>query len=154
MISSITGMRPDQRKSPNIGPPTTDVAQMRLQLSLRLQGRAERAARRWRDLSARKHNRARRPDAVRGREAGGRDAPAVNRRVVRPLRLCTFGARRAASRRQPRAPARTSSRRNDQYQVHELQERAILPALQSEAGEDHAQERCASHVMAYGHSCA
>jgi hypothetical protein len=27
MISSITGMRPDQRKSPKIGPPTTGVAQ-------------------------------------------------------------------------------------------------------------------------------
>ena len=32
--------------------------------------------------------------------------------------------------------------------------RTILPALQFEAGQDHAQERCASHVMAYGHSCA
>jgi hypothetical protein len=31
---------------------------------------------------------------------------------------------------------------------------AILPALQCEAGQDHAQERFASHVMAYGHSCA
>jgi hypothetical protein len=39
----------------------------------------------------------------------GRDAPAGNRRVVRPLRLSTFGARRAAFRRQPGhrpAPAR------------------------------------------------
>ena len=32
--------------------------------------------------------------------------------VVRPLRLSTFGARRAASRRQPAAPARASPRRH------------------------------------------
>ena len=51
-------------------------------------------------------------------------------------------------------PEVVAQRLNDQRQARELQERAILPALQCEAGQDHAQERFASHVMAYGHSCA
>jgi hypothetical protein len=35
-------------------------------------------------------------------------------------------------------------------QVHALQEQAILPALQCEAGQDHPQGRFASHMMASG----
>jgi len=73
------------------------------------QGRAERAGRGWRDLPARERNLARNPDDLRSRMTGGRDAPAGNRRMVRPLRLTAFGARRAASWRQSRAPARDSS---------------------------------------------
>jgi len=52
----------------------------------------------------------------------------------------------AAPRTRPGA-ATISARR-------ELQEQAILPALQCEAGQDHPQGRFASHVMAYGHPCA
>ena len=59
--------------------------------------------------------------------------------------------RRASLSPRPAAPAQ---RRNDQRQARELQERAILPALQCEAGQDHPQGRFASHVMAYGHPCA
>ena len=42
----------------------------------------------------------------------GAVCPRESSAVVRPLRLCTFGARRAASRRQPRTPARASYRRH------------------------------------------
>ena len=52
--------------------------------------------------------------------------PAGNRRVVRPLRLCTFGARRAASRSSHRASARASSRRY--VPAKRAAERAILPS--------------------------
>ena len=58
----------------------------------------------------------------------------------------------AASAREPSPqPAAPAGRRNDQRQARELQERAILPALQCEAKQDHPQGRFASHVMAYGH---
>ena len=45
------------------------------------------------------------------------------------------------------AAAAPAQRRNDQRQARELQERAILPTLQCEAGQDHAQGRFASHVI-------
>ena len=58
---------------------------------------------------------------------GGRDAPAGNRRMVRPLRLTAFGARRAASRRQPRAPACASSPPPRSREARRRAEGAILP---------------------------
>ena len=51
-------------------------------------------------------------------------------------------------------PAAPAELRNDQCQARELQERAILLALQCDVGQDHPHRRwrCASHVMApYGH---
>jgi hypothetical protein len=60
----------------------------------------------------------------------------------------------AASAREPSPqPAAPAGRRNDQRQTRELQERAILPALQCEARQDHPKGRFASGVMAYGHPC-
>ena len=70
-----------------------------------------------------------------------------------PAALRPSGPRRRRREPSPR-PAAPAGRSNDQRQARELQERAILPALQCEAGQDHAQERFASHVMAYGHPCA
>jgi hypothetical protein len=46
---------------------------------------------------------------VLGRLSAGALRPQESAVLVRPLRLSTFGARRAASRRQPRALARASS---------------------------------------------
>ena len=62
--------------------------------------------------------------------------------ALRPSRATAASARQLFLRLA--APAR---RRNDQRQARELQERAILPALQCEAGEDHPQGRFASYVM-------
>ena len=80
---------------------------------------------------------------------GKRCAPGRRLPLLGPPGHGGVGARHLSPR--PAAPAQ---RRNDQRQARELQKRAILPALQCEAGQDHAQERFASHVMAYGHPCA
>ena len=71
---------------------------------------------------------------------------------LRQLRLRPSGPRRR--RRVSRPAARHTGARNDQRQAREMQEQAILPALQYEAAQDHPQGRFVSHVMAYGHPCA
>jgi hypothetical protein len=75
-------------------------------------GRAERAARRWRDLSAREGGSVREPDEVRCLLADRRATPAGIHRCGAATPPSTFGARRAASRRQPPAPTHVGSRRH------------------------------------------
>ncbi len=70
-----------------------------------------------------------------------------------PAALRPSGPRRRRRASCPRGPPHRLGRRNDQRQARQLQERAILPALQCAAGQDHPQGRFASHVMAYGHPC-
>ena len=71
----------------------------------------------------------------------------------RRLPLLALTGTAASARELSPRPTAPAGRRNDQRQARELQERAILPALQCEAGQDLPQERFASHVMAYGHPC-
>lgn len=75
-------------------------------------------------------------------------------RLGAACRSLALRATAASAREPPPGPAAPAERRNDQRQARELQKRAILPALQCEAGQDHLQERFASHVMAYGHPCS
>ena len=84
-----------------------------------------------------------------GRPFGGTLRAWAPPAALRPCRATAASARESSPR-----PAAPTQRRNDQRQARELQKRAILPALQCEAGQDHPQGRFASHVMACGHPCA
>jgi len=74
-------------------------------------------------------------------------------RAGRRLPLLALPGTAASAREPSPRPAAPAGLCNDQRQARVLQERAILPALQFEAGQDHPQGRFASHVMAYGHPC-
>jgi hypothetical protein len=74
-------------------------------------------------------------------------------RAGRRLPLLALPGTAASARELSPRPAAPAERRNDRRQARKLQERAILPAPQCEAGQDHPQERFASRVMAYGHPC-
>jgi len=75
-----------------------------------------------------------------GGPSGERCAPG------RRLPLLALPGTAASARESSPRPAAPAGRRDDQCQARELLERAILPALQYEAGQDHPQGRFASHV--------